>query len=180
MVKKGKNWQNSPFEFVFKINGHIICKRGFSVDDYNSDVVNSMELKELMDTIGGMNNGESGSLGIIPNHLKKQSEDYMWSKHNPDYYQTKEQLRLSREMQIRKDIFTFEIWKRNHKISSCSFDNRFMLYSIDNQVDITKLIPELVDEISEVFSLDEYTIGYLDGPLKYSPKNWSDKSTFTV
>ena len=49
----GKKWGNNPFEFKLKINGFIICQRGFHVDDFNKDdhldvlIVGNMFVSEI-------------------------------------------------------------------------------------------------------------------------------------
>src|SRR5574343_1544655 len=72
------------FEFLFYINNNIICQRYFNIRDYNEDVLQSTELKELIDTIAGTsNNGIIGDMGIIPNFLKEKSKDYLWNNFDP-------------------------------------------------------------------------------------------------
>ena len=75
--------EDQRFEFVLYINDHIICQRYFNIRDYNEDSVKSLEMKDLMDNIVGMNNGDFGSLGIIPRYLKNKSVDYLWDNYNP-------------------------------------------------------------------------------------------------
>ena len=85
-----KKIEEQRFEFVLYINKNIICQRYFSIKDYNGKSLNSLELKELMDRLVGMNNGQFGSLGLIPAQLKAKSVDFLWKNCNP-YYPKKEE-----------------------------------------------------------------------------------------
>ena len=73
MSNKKRKFEQERFEFMLRINGHPICQRYFDIRNFNEDSINSMEMKELMDTLAGMNNGDFGSMGIIPNFLKGKS-----------------------------------------------------------------------------------------------------------
>jgi hypothetical protein len=86
----GKKIEDQRFEFVLYINDHIICQRYFNIYDFNEDSIKSLELKEMMDNIAGMNNGDYGSQGIIPNHLKEKSLTYLWDNYNPYFLQPEE------------------------------------------------------------------------------------------
>ena len=59
-----------PFEFSLRINNHIICQRYFSIKNYNNDSRESLEIKEMMDDIIGVN--QELKLGIIPEFFKQQ------------------------------------------------------------------------------------------------------------
>jgi len=168
-VKKRKSPLDFPFQFSLKINGHIICRRGFYVNDFNPDVKLSYELKEMMDRLVGMGVDENTTMGIIPAHLKSQSEDYQWSRYNP--YYVYQDTKVKREP-IRKDYFTFSIISNEEVISESVFENKFMLYSLDNQVDITKIISPIIKEIEYYFSLDEYTQNYMDKDLAWKSSIW--------
>ena len=65
MNKKRKNnfWENYRFEFTLYINEKkergennkpIICQRFFNVRNFNKEVINSLDLKELMDNLVGV------------------------------------------------------------------------------------------------------------------------------
>jgi len=73
-----KKMEEQRFEFILYINNHIICQRFFHIRDFNEASPKSLEIKHLMDSICGTNINEFGQMGIIPNHLKKKSVDYVW------------------------------------------------------------------------------------------------------
>ncbi len=66
--------EEQRFEFILYINGNIVCQRYFGVRDYNPSVRDSDELKELMDSLVGMNlvkySDKHSWMGMIPTHLK--------------------------------------------------------------------------------------------------------------
>jgi beta-xylosidase len=167
--KKKRSPFDFPFQFALKINGHIICQRGFYVKNINEDVFLSLELRELMDRLVGMGTDPDTIMGIIPKHLKAQSENYQWEKYNPFYaYQDSKKPRH----EIRKDYFTFTITANDKVISSSQFENKFMLYSLDNQVDITNIISDIIKEIEYYFTFDEYTTTYLGKDLTWKSGIW--------
>ena len=47
------------FEFIFYINNHIICQRFFNIKNFNEDSLVSLEIKDMLDSIGGMKNGKA-------------------------------------------------------------------------------------------------------------------------
>jgi hypothetical protein len=78
------------YQFVLYINENIICQRYFNIYDFNEDSLNSIEIKDLMDAITGINNGKYSSQGIIPRHLKQKSIKYLWDTYNPYFLQNEE------------------------------------------------------------------------------------------
>ena len=97
-------FEEQKFEFLLYVNDHIVCQRGFNIRDYNEESIHSLELKELMDSLIGMNNGSFGELGIIPNYLKQKSINLLWENYNPysgvDGY---------KQPNKKGDVFKFEI-----------------------------------------------------------------------
>ena len=160
------------FEFVLYVNNHIICQRFFPINnfdetmhnqykskdltkkydyetflksnDYNTEVNNSYLLKELMDNIIGINNGQWGDQGIIPAFLKEKSINYLWENHNEHYVQTEETLKNS----IRKvDMFQFDIKIDKKVVVSSKLQNYFYPLSAVNTVKIKEIIPSIMAEI---------------------------------
>ena len=159
-----------PFQFALKINGHIICQRGFYVRDFNEDVYLSYDLKEMMERLVGMGDKSDQNMGVIPKHLKTQSKDYLWDRYNPYYVYSDSNTKPRQE--IRKDYFTFTITAGDFIISESVFENKFMLYSLDNQVDITEIVPDIIKEIEHTFSMDEYYQRYMNVNLAYKSPIW--------
>jgi len=111
-MKNKQQIEQHPFEFILKINGNIICQRFFNIHNYNPDVLRSLELADLMDTIIGTDY----RLGIIPKFLKDRSDEYLW------FFYERSQNSIDNNNQAstnrgKRDIFTFEI-KVNSKVIS--------------------------------------------------------------
>jgi len=157
-----KKIEEQRFEFLLYINKHIVCQRYFSIKDYNEEVVNSLDLKELMDKIVGMNNDDFGLMGIIPNHLKKKSKEYLWKFYNP-YSQTKEE--EYKNIHEKEDIFDFEIRVDKTPIAQSTFSGNYFPPQVRYQVDIKELIPNIISEIKDTLSQKKYERMYSDVSL---------------
>ena len=170
--KKQYPWERFRFEFVLYINEQskrenstkkpIVCQRYFDVKDYNEDVLKSMELKELADSLTGM---YSETMGLIPNYLKKISKRSCWREYNP--YRVVELEDKNREMFNNEDVFTFEIKVDKRVVLKSSFSGNWLHTSfVQNEdemryeVNIKKIIPDIVKEIEYYFSKDNYKIPY--------------------
>lgn len=157
-----KKVEEQRFEFVLYINKHIICQRYFNIRDYNEESVKSIEIKELMDRIVGMNNGTHGSMGIIPTHLKKKSLEFLWKNYNP-YYPQKED--AYKNIFEKEDIFDFEIKVDKASVAQSTFSGNFFPPNVRYQVDIKELIPTIISEIKDSLSEKNYTKNYADVAL---------------
>ena len=135
--------EEQRFEFVFYINNHIICQRYFNIRDFNE---NYTDVKELMDNITGMNNGEWGDLGIIPKFLKKRAVDYLWDNYNP-YYQPEENAKPSSDKIDKIDNFQFEIKIDKKTIAKSQFSGNPFPPKVRYSVDIREITPLIMGEI---------------------------------
>jgi hypothetical protein len=146
------------FEFVFYINGHIIVQRFFQVPEYNKDFRTSYEVKELMDSLMGMNNGDLGYLGLIPNNFKERNMDADWGYYNPMFVQTSDQVNpKDYDLFEREDIFSIDIKVDRRVVASGQFCGNYFPKYMRYQVDITGIIPDIISEITDYMSLDTYT-----------------------
>lgn len=140
------------FEFILYINENIVCQRYFDIFHYKEEFTNSLELKEMMDEIAGMNNGGLGSLGIIPNHLKKQSMDMLWEKYNPFFIPTNQYKGNGN----RKDMFYFEFIVDKKVVCKTEFPNEFYNLIPGLEINIRGIIPEIISEIRYSSSRKKY------------------------
>jgi hypothetical protein len=153
------------FEFVLYVNKHIICQRYFNIKDYNEESIRSLEIKELMDRIAGMNNGEHGNMGLIPAHLKKQSISYLWRTYNPNYVQREENYRnifekertFSFEIKVDKNVVAQSVFSGNYFPSKaiCPEEAKY-------QIDIKEIIPDIMALIKDYLGEKNYTTNYAD------------------
>lgn len=162
--------EEQRFEFVLYINNNIICQRYFNIRDFNESSVNSLELKELMDNLIGMNNnGQEGSLGIIPNFLKKKSKEYLWGSYKP-YAETQYEETIKNNY-YKITNYQLEIKVDKKVIVKGEFSgNVFQPPSAKNQTNIGNvknsegvviqegIIPEIQNEIRYYLSQKNYTI----------------------
>lgn len=157
-----KKIEEQRFEFVLYINKHIICQRYFSIKDYNPACLDSNELKDLMDKIVGMDIDRFGTMGIIPNHLKSKSIEYLWKFYNK-YFEQKEV--TYKNIFEKEDIFDFEIKVDKMIVAQSTFSGNFFPPQIRYQVDIKELIPNIISEIKDTLSQKNYTFNYADVEL---------------
>jgi hypothetical protein len=157
-MKKNTTFANQKFEFLLKINNNIICQRYFSIDNYNYKVLKSNELKDLMDSLCGMNNGIFGICGIIPNYLKDKSVDYLWDRYDPYSEVRKEDDSIEKNIFKNEDIFTFEIKVDKNIVAKSLFSGNYFPTMVRYQVNIKPIISEIIEEISESFSRKDYEL----------------------
>lgn len=179
-----------PFSFALKINGHIICERYFPIYNFNPDVIDSLELKELLDTIAGVsNNGILGSMGIIPNYLKNRSSEYLqFFEDNPHLsHKNKDG---EKDIWKKKDDYTFEIRIDNEVISIIHFSGNIFPPKIRYKVNLKHktniwgerilngngkpttldILPTITKEIKKTFSQKSYTKDHIGYSLDYLTK----------
>jgi hypothetical protein len=167
-TNKNRTFSNHRFEFLLKINNNIICQRYFSVYGYDSEVlnqkqfkelknaINSLDLKELVDELCGMNNGSFGECGIIPKFLKDKSVDYLWNGYNPYSEIRKEENASEKDIFKNEDIFTFEIKVDKKIVATSTFSGNWFPTMVRYQVNIKPIIPKIIEEITEFLTRKEY------------------------
>ncbi len=157
------------YQFVLYINDNIICQRYFNIFDFNEDSLNSIELKELMESVAGMNNGDHGSLGIIPRYLQRKSLAYLWDNYNPYATQYDEN---NKNIFERKDNFQFEIKIDEKSVAKTEFSGNYFPPKIRYAVDVREIIPEIISEVRSFLSQKSYTIDSKTTSWKESQKEF--------
>ena len=160
------------FQFILYINDKYICQRYFNIFDFNEESLNSIELKDLMESIAGMNNGDLGSLGVIPRYLQKKSLTYLWDNYNPYANQQDENIKNIFE---RKDNFQFEIKVDEKTVVKTEFSGNYFPPKIRYAVDVREIIPEIMSEIRNYLSQKSYitdskTKGWKDSQKEFLVK----------
>ena len=148
-----KNYENLPYEFLLLINGKPIVGRNFSIRGFNKESLHSLELKETIDDV----------VYIIREQFKEKSADYLYKYYNPYLTQDEKEV-YERAANINiydnEDIFTFEI-KVNSKIVAASiFSGNDFPPKVRYDVDIRKIIPEIIATIQRGLTLKNYTKEY--------------------
>jgi hypothetical protein len=142
------------YQFVLYINDHIICQRYFNIIGFDEESVDSLQIKDLMETIAGVNLGTHGSLGIIPRYLQKKSLTYMWDNYNPYSTQQEENIK---GISDRKDNFQFEIKVDEKTIAKTEFSGNLFPPKIRYAVDVREIIPAIMNEIRTSLSQKKYS-----------------------
>lgn len=146
--------EEQRFEFVLYINDHIICQRYFNIRDYNESSIHSLEMKELIDNIAGMNIDSFGTMGIIPSHLKAKAVDYLWNNYNPYYTQPEEG---NKNIYEKLDNFQFEIKVDKATVAKTQFSGNFFPPKVRYDVNIKEIIPAIMAEIRHFLSQKNYS-----------------------
>ena len=152
-----QRFEEQRFEFIFYINDNFICQRYFNIRDYNEDSLKSLELKELVDNIAGVNNGQYGELGIIPRYLQDKTKDYLWDSYNP-YFIKKEDDETNKSIFDKIDYFQFEIKVDKVTVVKTQFCGNYFPPKVRYDVDVRKVIPSIMSEIRHYLSQKKYTI----------------------
>ena len=111
-------------------------------------------MKDLMDTLVGMNNGEWGTMGVIPSFLKQKSVEYLWNSYNPYYAQQEE---TNKNIFDKLDDFQFEIKVDKKVVAKGGFTGNFFQPKVRYAVNIREIIPTIISEIKSVFSQENYS-----------------------
>ena len=137
------------FEFVLYINENIICQRYFTVKNFNPDSLRSTEVKDCVDNC----------VYIINKDLKEKTSEYLHKSYNPWKKQLPEEV-VSENIYDNEDVFDFEIKVDDKPLVKRRFTGNVYPQRIRYSVDIRKIIPALVKEIQETFSLENFNVEY--------------------
>lgn len=155
MDNEKKWWDDLRFEFNLYINDNIICQRMFNVKGYNKKVLKSLELKDMMNEITGINLNDAGRMGIIPTYFKKLCNTKSWKEYKP--YNLKESEGYVGNLE-NNDVFTFEVRVDKKMVAKSSFNGNQFQTDVIYAVDIRELVPEIISELEYYMSMEEYTL----------------------
>ena len=139
------------FEFVLYINGNIICQRYFSVKKFNKDVVRSLDLKWCVDDC----------VSLIEEDLKEKSVDYLYKQYNPHVKQTQSDLEATiQDIYENEDVFDFQLKIDDRPIITKRFSGNLYPQRVRYSVDIRSMIPDIINNIQDVFSQENFSVEY--------------------
>ena len=149
-----KVYKTFPYEFLFLINGNPIVGRNFPIYNFNKESFKSIELKELVDEC----------VEILTTHFKSKTYDYMYKYYNPYFYTTAED-NVSTEVESKnvyedEDFFTFQILYNKKIVIEKIFTGNDYPPQVRYDVDIRKILPEIIDKIQQGLNQKEYTKEY--------------------
>lgn len=151
-----KKYKTHPYEFLFLINGNPIVGRNFPINNFNSESLKSYELKETIDY----------TVGLIQNHFKNKTYNYMDRYYNYFVASTEEQTEPI-DIYENEDFFTLQIKVRGRVVCERIFSGNDYPPNVRYDVDIRKIIPKIIDYLQQGLSQKNYTknlCGYqLDG-----------------
>lgn len=108
-----------------------------------------------MDNICGINIDNVGRMGIIPTHLKKKSMKFLWDNYNPYFVQPEDPTKVNNE---KIDNFQFEIKVNKKSVAKGEFSGNLFPPKVRYAVDIKEIIPSIMSEIREFFTLKKYNM----------------------
>lgn len=151
-----KKYKTHPYEFLFLINGNPIVGRNFPINNFNRESLKSYELKETIDD----------AVGLIQNHFKNKTYNYMDRYYNYFVASTEEQTE-STDIYENEDFFTLQIKVRGRVVCERIFSGNDYPPNVRYDVDIRKIIPKIIEYLQQGLSRKNYTknlCGYqLDG-----------------
>jgi len=151
-----KKYKTHPYEFLFLINGNPIVGRNFPINNFNRESLKSYELKETIDD----------AVGLIQNHFKNKTYNYMDRYYNYFVASTEEQTEPI-DIYENEDFFTLQIKVRGRVVCERIFSGNDYPPNVRYDVDIRKIIPKIIDYLQQGLSRKNYTknlCGYqLDG-----------------
>ena len=136
------------FEFVLYINGNIICQRYFTVRNFKTKSLKSIESQDCLDEC----------VRLIEKDLKKKTYEYLYRSYNP-YKQLQEDI-ISENIFENEDVFDFEIKTEDRFIGKRRFTGNVYPQRVRYSVDVRKIIPALIKEIQETFSGENFSVEY--------------------
>tara|TARA_R110000868_G_scaffold176916_2_gene414913 strand:+ start:14226 stop:14741 length:516 start_codon:yes stop_codon:yes gene_type:complete len=161
-TNKRERRDDNKFEFKLTINDHIICQRYFPINDHDKE--ETYDVKSMMDELTGMNNnGQMGSLGIIPNFLKEQSVNYIWKNYDPYEKQAPENIDR-RGIFDNEDTIGFELRCDGRLVAKSAFSGNYFptkvryninikgIHDKDGNVILKGIIPEILSQVREYMS----------------------------
>jgi hypothetical protein len=137
------------FEFVLYINGNIICQRYFTVRNFKSKSLKSIDSKYCLDEC----------VRLIQKDLKKKTYEYLYKSYNPYKKQLQEDI-ISENIFDNEDVFDFEIKTDDRLIGKKRFTGNVYPQRVRYSVDVRKIIPALIKEIQETFSKENFSVEY--------------------
>jgi len=146
-----RNDDDNRFEFNLTINDNLICQREFAINYFKKANMHVSQIRPLMNRLAGMNIDSVGRSGLIPNHLKELSNDYLWENHRYYEKQTPEMIDR-RNVFENEDIIGFELKFDGNLVAKTAFSGNYFPPKVRYNIDIRGLIPQILREVRHSFS----------------------------
>lgn len=155
-TKKEQQYRDGRFDVTLYVNGNIVCRRNFSIENY---IEHSMESSEFKDALGQM-------VKLIDDDLKSKSRVYQWYFFNPDDPEYVSEL-VSPLIDPWECTFKLEINDRKRPVISRIWDGYAYPKAIREKVDINNKYVKTVSRDGEVTVVDKETF-FADPNARYS------------
>ena len=152
-MEVNKKVEEQRFEFLLRINGHIICQRYFNIIGYNERCLESFEL----------NNMAFDCVKTIENNLKVKTREYLWQYYNP--YKPQEVVEGMSKKGIYEDKideFQFEVRVDKRTVIVRNFSGNPYPPRVRYQVDIKSVIFDILGLMRDYMTQRKYTYKYSD------------------
>ena len=130
-MKKKNDYQ---FTFELFINNKIICSRNFSVSDYD----NSTDLYKVREMISEL-------ISPVERLFLANTINYLWESY--DSFNAKNKVSKISEANTKEDVFKINVSINSNVLASGCFSGNRYPPKIKYNVDIRKIIPELLSVI---------------------------------
>lgn len=143
-VKEKREYREERFEFALYMNDSIICKRNFRINDFIEHSMESIDFKELVDSI----------VRMIDDDLKNKSMVYTWYYYNPEEPEAFDEY-CGPKLEPWECTFKFVVSDNKKPIISRVWDGSGYPRAIREKVDITNRIVKITTKDGRVYTYDK-------------------------
>lgn len=137
-------YKEERFEFALYVNGNIICKRNFRINDFIEHSMETLEFKEAID----------GIVKLIDDDLKSKSRVYTWYYFNPMEPDAIEEFNQPL-IEPWECTFKFEVSDRKKVVFSKIWDGYGYPKAIRDKVDIGNKVVKIVTKDGRTYTYDK-------------------------
>ena len=141
---KEQSYKEERFEFALYVNGNIICKRNFKINDFIEHSMESLEFKNKVDEI----------VKMIDDDLKSKSRVYTWYYFNPDEPEVFEEVN-GKLLGPWECTFKFEVSDKKNVVISKIWDGYAYPKAIRDKVDISNKTVKILSKDGKTYSYDK-------------------------
>ena len=139
-----KEYREERFDFALYMNDSIICKRNFRINDYIERSMESLDFKNLVDSI----------VSMIDNDLKNKSMVYTWYYYNPDEPEVFDEY-CGKKLEPWECTFKFVVFDNKRPVITRIWDGSGYPRAIREKVDITNRMVKITTKDGRVYTYDK-------------------------
>lgn len=145
MENEIKEYREERFEFALYVNGFVICKRNFKLNNFNEQSMHSLEFKHCVDDI----------VTMIDENLKSNSRVYTWYNYVPEDVTDEFKENPLKPWEC---TFKFVVTDNGKEVISKIWDGYGYPKAVREKVDLTNKTVKVTtsDGITYTFDKDEY------------------------